>query len=365
MKTAHLPADVIDELSSKCKWAERELEAALRQAGGAASNAGAATWPEWLGPRNAIHGETFNLSDEAIRLHATANLVRLADTVLHPFGHDFPSSSPLTHLFETGIAAIASHLKLIDLSALGWHRNPDGSWGKDTRTGLAESPGTVLPSYEEQAKLAAAVQVNQYRSSGIDSGNPEEQRYPNTNCGPASLSMVLAMLGKTVPGSTPGQKVGTVREMIVQPTLTADQASAAWDKRSKAEKIKVSAGVGNDTGSIDLIPVAEKFGVSVTTIPQDSDAKSITDILKGGSKVIVNGKYTEKGVGTQMKKPWITDNSTGVGLTHIVALTGYDERTHMYLLNDPLRNTPLSITEQQLSDFISGATDKFMVLGPK
>jgi len=199
-----------------------------------------------------------------------------------------------------------------------------------------------LPKPERLKKLLARAQEWQFNQFEADT--------INADCGPTSLVMLLYMLGLSMPGQTAGMNIGELID-LARRTMVTDPARDGVDEKGNRADGEHSTNTDFD----DLERGAEAAGAKCTNIT--ADARAIRESLERGEPVIVSGTFAGK-----QPLPWTgdrgkdKDNSRAPGgaAEHIVAVTGYDPVTQMFIINDPARNSPVAVSATQLESFMSG-----------
>ena len=204
----------------------------------------------------------------------------------------------------------------------------------------AENAGAVDVQSVEDAE---GIQINQFEAELEVGGDGA-----NANCGPTSLAMCLHSLGLTVSGEIDGMSDGQVVDMarISMVSDSARDGVTESGQRSEAEH-------STWTNFSDLTRGAKAGGATTEKII--ASASSIQQALESGAKVIISGTFSGKS-----PLPWTgdrgSDNSTapGYATNHIVLVSGYDEKTGMFIVNDPARKSPLAVSAETLNYFMQG-----------
>ena len=170
----------------------------------------------------------------------------------------------------------------------------------------------------------------------------------NANCGPTSLAMCLHALGLTVSGEITGMGDGQIVDMA-RISMVADSARDGRTESGQRSEAEHSTW----TNFADLARGAKAGGATTEKII--ASASSIKSALESGDKVIISGTFTGKS-----PLPWTgdrgSDNSTapGYATNHIVVVTGYDESSGMFIVNDPARSAPMAVSAETLNYFMQG-----------
>lgn len=186
---------------------------------------------------------------------------------------------------------------------------------------------------------ASSIHINQFEAERSRGGDGS-----NANCGPASLAMALRAVG-AVPASLPaGSLVDTARQLMIDDSsrdgVDASGVRVDWEHNSYTSLAEIARG-------------AMRAGVIAHRIAPDSS--SIIQALQAGGSVIVSGTFRGKEF-----LPWTGDSAgdfsraPGGATEHFVLVSGYDERTGRVIINDPARQSPLSVYPHTLDLFMRG-----------
>lgn len=170
--------------------------------------------------------------------------------------------------------------------------------------------------------------------------NPGGQTDPyNADCGPTSLVMGLEMLGLQVPGAG---STASVQDRIdrSRQVIFADQPDSDGIGPNGQRSIK-EHGIATSMGR--LAQAAQQAGASTHFV---SGVRQIQEAVQAGSPVLATGNPQARGSYGQR---------AGIDATsHIVAITGYNNRSHNFTVNDPLSHQgPLQVSQSELSVFLS------------
>ncbi len=209
-------------------------------------------------------------------------------------------------------------------------------------TSLQDLLGSFVNPVEDLTQ-AARLQINQFDAETQIGGDGI-----NSNCGPTSLVMALRGLGLTLPGEASLDKSGEVIE-LARRTMVNDSSRdgvTASGKRSEQEQ-------NYFTDFDDLMRGARAAGASARMIGEN--ASSILTALKSGARVVVSGTFVGKA-----NLPWTGDRGSdnhsapGNATQHIVTVSGYNQQTGKFIVNDPARRTPIEVSGEQLENFMAG-----------
>ncbi len=190
---------------------------------------------------------------------------------------------------------------------------------------------------------AARLQINQFDAEKQVGGDGV-----NSNCGPTSLVMALRGLGLSLPGEASTGKVGELVD-LARKVMTHDSGRDGVTGSGKRAEYEHNFYTDFD----DMKRGARAAGASTRMIAED--AQSILSALKSGARVIVSGTFSGKS-----NLPWTGDRgpdnngAPGNATKHIVTVSGYNQETGRFIINDPARRTPVEVTGAQLESFMSG-----------
>ncbi len=185
--------------------------------------------------------------------------------------------------------------------------------------------------------------INQFEADAANGGDGV-----NADCGPTSLVMALHALGLKVPGEDKANTQGEVID-LARTSMVSDPARDGLDEsgqRSDSEH-------NTFTNFNDLIQGAKAAGATVTKLTPN--AAAIRNALDSGAKVLVSGTFTGK-----TPVPWTGDRGVdaatapGFATDHIVAVTGYDEKSGQFTVNDPARAKTFTVGSGTLMYFMEG-----------
>ena len=191
--------------------------------------------------------------------------------------------------------------------------------------------------------LSSIGHINQFEADVANGGDGI-----NADCGPTSLAMALHALGLKVPGEDKANTNGDVID-LARASMVSDPSRDGVDdsgQRSDSEH-------NTFTNFDDLVRGARASGATVTTLTPN--ATSIRNALESGAKVIVSGTFTGK-----TPVPWTGDrgvdaaSAPGFATDHIIAITGYDEKSGQFTVSDPARSKPFTIGSGTLMYFMEG-----------
>lgn len=190
---------------------------------------------------------------------------------------------------------------------------------------------------------AASLQINQFDAEKQVGGDGV-----NSNCGPTSLVMALRGLGLSLPGGAAASKAGELVD-LARKVMTQDNSRDGVTSSGKRAEYEHNFYTDFD----DLKRGARAAGASARMIAED--AQSILSALRSGARVIVSGTFSGKS-----NLPWTGDRgpdnngAPGNATKHIVTVSGYNQETGRFIINDPARRTPVEVTGTQLENFMSG-----------
>lgn len=194
-----------------------------------------------------------------------------------------------------------------------------------------------------KSNLSSIGHINQFEAEAGNGGDGI-----NADCGPTSLVMALHALGLKVPGEDQANTNGDIIN-LARSAMVSDKARDGLDENGQ-----YADGEHNTfTNFEDLIQGARASGATVTTL--QANAASIRTALESGAKVLVSGTFTGK-----TPVPWTGDRGVdaatapGFATDHIIAITGYDEKTGQFTVNDPARSKPFAIGSGTLMYFMEG-----------
>lgn len=163
-------------------------------------------------------------------------------------------------------------------------------------------------------------------------GNPDPN---NGDCGPASLVMGLDMLGLHTPGRT-------VQERINNSRLNMNRSQPEQDGLTPDGRFS-NKEHGRATSYGQIIRGAEAAGARGRFVRELRDVRSA---VEAHSPVMALGN--PQASGSYGRRAHIEAEQ------HIVAITGYDQVSGRYTINDPLRHEgPLEITASELQAFMA------------
>jgi len=190
---------------------------------------------------------------------------------------------------------------------------------------------------------AARLQINQFDAEKQVGGDGV-----NSNCGPTSLVMALRGLGLSLPGESSTGKVGELVD-LARKVMTNDRSRDGVTSNGKRAENEHNLYTDFD----DLKRGARAAGASTRMIAED--AQSILSALRSGARVIVSGTFAGK-----TNLPWTGDrgpdnnSAPGNATMHIVTVSGYNQESGRFIINDPARRTPVEVTGSELERFMSG-----------
>lgn len=190
---------------------------------------------------------------------------------------------------------------------------------------------------------AARLQINQFDAEKQVGGDGV-----NSNCGPTSLVMALRGLGLSLPGESSTGKVGELVD-LARKVMTNDSSRDGVTSNGKRAENEHNLYTDFD----DLKRGARAAGASTRMIAED--AQSILSALRSGARVIVSGTFAGK-----TNLPWTGDrgpdnnSAPGNATMHIVTVSGYNQESGRFIINDPARRTPVEVTGSELERFMSG-----------
>lgn len=203
--------------------------------------------------------------------------------------------------------------------------------GMQLRDGLGE---------ETPMEAAALIQINQFEAELQVGGDGI-----NANCGPASLAMAMRALGSApYYASMNGSLVDYARTLMIDESsrdgVDSNGSRVEWEHNAYTSLSEIAKG-------------AVKAGLSTNRLSPSST--SIIRAIQSGAKVVVSGTFRGKN-----PLPWTGDTerdynrSPGGATEHFILVSGYDERSGKLIINDPARQTPLSVYPFQLDRFMEG-----------
>ena len=207
----------------------------------------------------------------------------------------------------------------------------------DTPTKTTQTPS--MTTLED----ARGLHINQFQADLQAGGDGK-----NANCGPTSLAMALHALGLKVAGESIGTIAGQAID-LARRSMVTDPARDGVDAAGN----RVDSELSTFTNFDDLARGANAAGATSARI--DANADSILAALQKGAKVIASGTFTGK-----YPLPWTgdrgRDNQTAPGgaTAHIVSVTGYDSTSGQFIINDPARLAPLTVSSSTLDYFMQG-----------
>lgn len=193
------------------------------------------------------------------------------------------------------------------------------------------------------SSLSSIGHINQFEADAANGGDGI-----NTDCGPTSLAMALHALGLKVPGEDKANTNGDVID-LARAAMVNDPARDGVDEGGRRSDSEHNTFTNFD----DLLRGARTSGATVATLTPN--ATSIRNALESGAKVIVSGTFTGK-----TPVPWTGDRGVdaatapGFATEHIIAITGYDEKSGQFTVNDPARSKPFTIGSGTLMYFMEG-----------
>jgi uncharacterized protein YvpB len=211
---------------------------------------------------------------------------------------------------------------------------------KNTRENISQD--TISASVSAVGE-ATRYQINQFDAESQIGGDGI-----NANCGPTSLAMALHALGLRVKGEDTSTSSGRAIE-LARMSMVNDPSRDGVDEYGN----RVDGEQNTFTNFDDLIRGAQAAGATPQLL--ETNATSIRNAIDKGAKIIVSGTFVGKN-----PLPWTGDRGSdnqlapGHATKHMVAITGYDPKTGVFILNDPARNTPLAISSLTLENFMAG-----------
>ena len=152
----------------------------------------------------------------------------------------------------------------------------------------------------------------------------------NRDCGPASVAMAVRLVGKKIPGLSPGS------------------SPQAQINRVRALAGKVDS--RSTTTNWDLERALERTGAKVREV---YDAAAIRQSVMAGKPVVLNGNPRNAGA----YGPSFSDKQLSpYDGAHWIAVTGLDQATGKFIINDPLSKVgPLKVSRAQLEAYRGGS----------
>lgn len=201
---------------------------------------------------------------------------------------------------------------------------------------------------ERQRPTPQSVHITQEADTRYNPGGNRDRM--NGDCGPTSLVVGLDMLGLHIPGGgrhvPPQQRINNARlnmnrSQPEQDGLTTDGRFSEREHRQATSYRQMGRG-------------AEAAGASHRFVRELSDVRSA---VEAHSPVMALGNPQARGSYGKRANVDATD--------HIVAITGYDQASGRYTINDPLgHDGPLQITASELQAFMAEGPGRgnYMVL---
>lgn len=190
---------------------------------------------------------------------------------------------------------------------------------------------------------AGKVHINQFEAELQVGGDGR-----NANCGPTSLVIALHSLGMRLPGEGAGMSAGQAVD-LARRLMVADAGRDGVDALGERAEGEHSTYTNFD----DLMRGAHAAGARAERITPT--AESIRAALERGGRVIVSGTFEGK-----QPLPWTgdrgSDNTSAPGgaTRHLIAVTGYNRQSNLFIVNDPARRKPLSVSAEALERFMRG-----------
>lgn len=200
---------------------------------------------------------------------------------------------------------------------------------------------SMLRSYA--TPLGKAPQINQFDGERQVGGDGI-----NSNCGPTSLVMALHQQGLRVAGETAGMSSGKAIE-LARKSMAANSSYDGLTSRGKRSEAENNVYTDFD----DLARGATAAGARTQMLTPTTSA--ISRAIEGGSGVIVSGTFAGKS-----PLPWTGDrgpdnkSAPGNAGSHIVLVSGYNNSSNSFTVNDPARNKPIQVSAAALSSFMDG-----------
>lgn len=152
----------------------------------------------------------------------------------------------------------------------------------------------------------------------------------NKDCGPTSVVIALKMLGKPVPGT-----------------------SSKTSPQGLIDRVRDLAGTPDNTLSTDNLQLARALHAAGTKTEELRDFASIKSAIAAGQPVILNGNPRHAGAyGPRFSAAEMTPYDGA----HWIVVTGMDEATGQFIVNDPLSKIgPVKVSPTQLEAYRGGS----------
>lgn len=152
----------------------------------------------------------------------------------------------------------------------------------------------------------------------------------NKDCGPASVVMAARLLGLHLPG-------------------VSDRATAQA-RINRARALGGSGPAGTSTTNLELEQALRRSGAMVSQV-RSIDA--VHEAVLAGSPVILNGNPRNAGA---YGHAFRASDLVPFNGAHWIVVSGYDTRSGMYLINDPLSKVGvLKVSREQLAAYLGGS----------
>ena len=190
---------------------------------------------------------------------------------------------------------------------------------------------------------AQMLHINQFDAEKLVGGDGA-----NANCGPTALTMALHGIGLPVFGETMNSSQGEVVDLARKSMIRDAYRDGVDQYGNRAEYEHNSY-----TNFTDLMNGVRAAGANSELI--EPNAESIRAALMRNAKVVVSGTFAGKS-----PLPWTGDrghdnqSAPGGATAHFVTVTGYDPQRDLFIINDPARRTPLTVTGATLEQFMQG-----------
>ncbi|HAA53542.1 MAG TPA: hypothetical protein DCE42_02230 [Myxococcales bacterium] len=180
---------------------------------------------------------------------------------------------------------------------------------------------------------AESIHMNQY------DGDPNSS---NADCGPTSMSMALRAVGLAPEGATHNDSTVDTVQAMRQSMYPDDASMDGVTVDAEGEVVRNDAEHSQWTTFTGLITGAEAAGATVTQIAPNTD--EIAESVQNGHPVVVNGNPGEDGGG------WSDSYNSG----HFITVSGYNEETETFTINDPLDDGPREVSKEDLDNYMEG-----------
>jgi hypothetical protein len=152
----------------------------------------------------------------------------------------------------------------------------------------------------------------------------------NRDCGPTSVVIALGMLGKSIPGT-----------------------SAKSSAQAKIDGVRKLAGSPDNTRSTSNLELEQALKAAGASSHEVNDLASIKAAITSGSPVILNGNPRAPGA---YGRRFTSAQMTPYNGAHWITVTGFDEASGKFIINDPLAKTgPVKVSAEELEAYRGGS----------